>query len=291
MNIIIEFNKESKNLNALSQAIKIFLRNHNKDFTFTLIGPSDLLFTVKDDEKIELINIDSEKEIIDKSLSLLEGNNNALLCLSSINSVIKETKEANLQYSNKTQVLVTGTRFKTKDFKNPLMLINADKINNESKESYLESVKLFNDYLSKSNKSKDKTYKLLVNDENDETSLIEIFKDDKAFKGLIKIDEITQPNCDFIIGNSTVISAFLSTFKMTFEAIDSIKTDKLNDTFLIKIGKSLTSSVDNQIDRTFDKKTRSYGTILLGFSKPIYFAKNDDTVTSFLDIFEKTIIS
>jgi fatty acid/phospholipid biosynthesis enzyme len=188
-------------------------------------------------------------------------------------------------------VLVTGTRFKTKDFKNPLMLINADKINNESKESYLESVKLFNDYLSKSNKSKDKTYKLLVNDENDETSLIEIFKDDKAFKGLIKIDEITQPNCDFIIGNSTVISAFLSTFKMTFEAIDSIKTDKLNDTFLIKIGKSLTSSVDNQIDRTFDKKTRSYGTILLGFSKPIYFAKNDDTVSSFLDIFEKTIIS
>ncbi|MFA6667341.1 MAG: hypothetical protein WCS51_03180 [Bacilli bacterium] len=291
MNIIIEFNKESKNLNALSQAIKIFLRNHNKDYTFTLIGPIDLLFTVNDDEKIKLINIGSEKETIDKSLALLEGNNNALLCLSSINFVIGEAKKSNIQYSNKTQVLITGTRFKTKDFKNPLMLINADKTNDESKESYLEGIKLFNDYLSKSNKSKDKTYKLLVNDENNEASLIEIFKDDKAFKGSIKIDEITKPNCDFIIGNSTLINAFLSTFKMTFEAIDTIKTDKLNDTFLIKIGKSLTASVENQIDRTYDKKTRSCGTILLGFSKPIYFAKNDDTVTSFLDIFEKTIIS
>lgn len=288
MNIIIEFNKETKNVRELSQAIKIFLKKYISNYSFNLVGPKELLFTISEEKRINIIDLQNKEEIINKALELSKEKDSALLCFDSPKEIITFAN-ANLEFKNKNKLLVTGTNFLTKEVKKPVMLVNIDNINDEGIVSYQEMSNLFNDYLKKKDTSKTKTFKFLKTETEFDKGINDCFNKDNDYKGLIEIKDLLKPECDYILGKSLQMSTFLNTFNLVFHAVNDIENDKMNDTTLIKIGKSLTKSINTQIDNTFDKKTRSFGTILLGYSCPIIFAKDNDNVNSLLNIFNTVI--
>ncbi|MFA6755453.1 MAG: hypothetical protein WCR97_02950 [Bacilli bacterium] len=288
MNIIIEFNKETKNVRELSQAIKIFLKKYISNYSFTLVGPKELLFTISEEKRINIIDLQNKEEIINKALELSKEKDSALLCFGSPKEIISIANNA-LEFKNKNKLLVTGTSFLTKEVKKPVMLVNIDNINDEGIISYQEMSNLFNDYLKKKDTSKTKTFKFLKTGTEFDKGINDCFNKDNDYKGLIEIKDLLKPECDYILGKSLQMSTFLDTFNLVFHAVNDIENDKMNDTTLIKIGKSLTKSINIQIENTFDKKTRSFGTILLGYSYPIIFAKDNDNVNSLLNIFNTVI--
>lgn len=288
MNIVIEFTKKNQNIKEISQAIKIFLKKDKNNTTFTLIGPSDQLFTINDEKSITIIEENNENEAINEALTLSKEKNNVLICFSSINDVIKIASNI-LDYKTKEKTLVTGVTLKTFNYKKPVTLVNVDEINNESLEDIKNAIDLFNDYLNIKDKYKQKTYKLL--DSNDEftNELNEKLSDDLDYEGILSPSELLNPNCNFVISKSSFISGLLEGFKLSFEATEKIKNDKFNDTFLVKIGRKLYSPIEDQTANVLDKKTRSLGTILLGYNFPIIFGKVDDKLNAILGIFESSL--
>ena len=288
MNIVIEFTKKNQNIKEISQAIKIFLKKDKNNTTFTLIGPSDQLFTINDEKSITIIEENNENEAINEALTLSKEKNNVLICFSSINDVIKIASNI-LDYKTKEKTLVTGVTLKTFNYKKPVTLVNVDEINNESLEDIKNAIDLFNDYLIIKDKYKQKTYKLL--DSNDEftNELNEKLSDDLDYEGILSPSELLNPNCNFVISKSSFISGLLEGFKLSFEATEKIKNDKFNDTFLVKIGRKLYSPIEDQTANVLDKKTRSLGTILLGYNFPIIFGKADDKLNAILGIFESSL--
>lgn len=288
MNIIIEFTEKNQDIKEISQAIKIFLKKNKNSHTFTLIGPRDLLFTVNDEKNINIIDIKDENEAINRALTLSKEKNNVLICSSDINDVIKIATNL-LDFNTNEKTLVTGTQFKTYNFKKPLMLININKINNEKSVDFKNSIILFTEYLNNRNRTNSKKYKLLDSNTEFTNDLDKILSNDIDYQGKVKPSQLLNADCDFVVCESSYISGFLEGFKSSFDAIEKIKNDKINDTFLIKIGKKLINSVDLQITNTLDKKTRSNGTILLGFKFPIIFSKNDGDINSLLKTIETAI--
>jgi hypothetical protein len=288
MNIIIEFTNKNQNIREISQAIKIFLKKDKNNTTFTLIGPNDQLFTINDEKAIAIINERDEKEAINKALKISKEKNNVLICFSSINDVIKIAPNV-LDFKTKEKTLVTGTTFKTFNYKSPVTLVNIDTINKESFDDMNNSINLFNDYLKTKDKRKEKTYKLLDSKDIFTDELNKTLSEDPYYEGLLNPSELLNPNCDFIIAKSAFISGLLDGFKLSFIATEKIRDDRFNDTLFIKIGKKLYSPIDSQIENTLDKKTRSFGTILLGYNFPIIFGKIDDNLNAILNIFETSL--
>lgn len=288
MNIVIEFTKKNQNIKEISQAIKIFLKKDKNNTTFTLIGPVDQLFTITDEKGVTIIEEKDENEAINKAISLSKEKNNVLVCFSSINDVIKIASDV-LDYKTKEKTLVTGVTLKTFNYKKPVTLVNVDEINNESFDDIKNAIDLFNDYLNIKDKHKQKTYKLLDSKDKFTNEINAHLSDDLDYEGLLSTSELLNPECDFIISKSSFVSGLLEGFKLSFEAIDKIKDDKFNDTFLVKIGKKLYSPIEDQTANTLDKKTRSLGTILLGYNFPIIFGKVDDKLNSILGIFETSL--
>ena len=167
--------------------------------------------------------------------------------------------------------------------------MNVDEINNESFDDIKNAIDLFNDYLNIKDKHKQKTYKLLDSKDKFTNEINAQLSDDLDYEGLLSTSELLNPECDFIISKSSFVSGLLEGFKLSFEATDKIKDDKFNDTFLVKIGKKLYSPIEDQTANTLDKKTRSLGTILLGYNFPIIFGKVDDKLNSILGIFETSL--
>ena len=288
MNIVIEFTKKNQNIKEISQAIKIFLKKDKNNTTFTLIGPVDQLFTITDEKGVTIIEEKDENEAINKAISLSKEKNNVLVCFSSINDVIKIASDV-LDFKTKEKTLVTGVTLKTFNYKKPVTLVNVDEINNESFDDIKNAIDLFNDYLNIKDKHKQKTYKLLDSKDKFTNEINAHLSDDLDYEGLLSTSELLNPECDFIISKSSFVSGLLEGFKLSFEAIDKIKDDKFNDTFLVKIGKKLYSPIEDQTANTLDKKTRSLGTILLGYNFPIIFGKVDDKLNSILGIFETSL--
>ncbi len=288
MNIVIEFTKKNQNIKEISQAIKIFLKKDKNNTTFTLIGPADQLFTITDEKGVTIIEEKDENEAINKAISLSKEKNNVLVCFSSINDVIKIASDV-LDYKTKEKTLVTGVTLKTFNYKKPVTLVNVDEINNESFDDIKNAIDLFNDYLNIKDKHKQKTYKLLDSKDKFTNEINAHLSDDLDYEGLLSTSELLNPECDFIISKSSFVSGLLEGFKLSFEATDKIKDDKFNDTFLVKIGKKLYSPIEDQTANTLDKKTRSLGTILLGYNFPIIFGKVDDKLNSILGIFETSL--
>ncbi len=288
MNIIIEFTKKNQNIKEISQAIKIFLKKDKNNTTFTLIGPTDQLFTINDEKGITIIDEKDENEAINKALSLSKEKNNVLTCFSSINDVIKIASDI-LDFKTKEKTLVTGVTLKTFNYKKPVTLVNVDDINNETFDDIRNAIDLFNDYLNIKDKHKQKTYKLLDSKDKFTNEINNQLSDDFDYKGLLSPSELLNPDCDFIVSKSSFASGLLEGFKLSFEATEKIKNDKFNDTFLVKIGKKLYSPIEDQTANTLDKKTRSLGTILLGYNFPIIFGKVDDKLNSILGIFETSL--
>lgn len=288
MNIVIEFTKKNQNIKEISQAIKIFLKKDKNNTTFTLIGPVDQLFTITDEKGVTIIEEKDENEAINKAISLSKEKNNVLVCFSSINDVIKIASDV-LDFKTKEKTLVTGVTLKTFNYKKPVTLVNVDEINNESFDDIKNAIDLFNDYLNIKDKHKQKTYKLLDSKDKFTNEINAQLSDDLDYEGLLSTSELLNPECDFIISKSSFVSGLLEGFKLSFEATDKIKNDKFNDTFLVKIGKKLYSPIEDQTANTLDKKTRSLGTILLGYNFPIIFGKVDDKLNSILGIFETSL--
>lgn len=288
MNIVIEFTKKNQNIKEISQAIKIFLKKDKNNTTFTLIGPVDQLFTITDEKGVTIIEEKDENEAINKAISLSKEKNNVLVCFSSINDVIKIASDV-LDFKTKEKTLVTGVTLKTFNYKKPVTLVNVDEINNESFDDIKNAIDLFNDYLNIKDKHKQKTYKLLDSKDKFTNEINAQLSDDLDYEGLLSTSELLNPECDFIISKSSFVSGLLEGFKLSFEATDKIKDDKFNDTFLVKIGKKLYSPIEDQTANTLDKKTRSLGTILLGYNFPIIFGKVDDKLNSILGIFETSL--
>ena len=288
MNIVIEFTKKNQNIKEISQAIKIFLKKDKNNTTFTLIGPVDQLFTITDEKGVTIIEEKDENEAINKAISLSKEKNNVLVCFSSINDVIKIASDV-LDFKTKEKTLVTGVTLKTFNYKKPVTLVNVDEINNESFDDIKNAIDLFNDYLNIKDKHKQKTYKLLDSKDKFTNEINAQLSDDLDYEGLLSTSELLNPECDFIISKSSFVSGLLEGFKLSFEATDKIKDDKFNDTFLVKIGKKLYSPIEDQTANTLYKKTRSLGTILLGFNFPIIFGKVDDKLNSILGIFETSL--
>ena len=288
MNIVIEFTKKNQNIKEISQAIKIFLKKDKNNTTFTLIGPVDQLFTITEEKGVTIIEEKDENEAINKAISLSKEKNNVLVCFSSINDVIKIASDV-LDFKTKEKTLVTGVTLKTFNYKKPVTLVNVDEINNESFDDIKNAIDLFNDYLNIKDKHKQKTYKLLDSKDKFTNEINAQLSDDLDYEGLLSTSELLNPECDFIISKSSFVSGLLEGFKLSFEATDKIKDDKFNDTFLVKIGKKLYSPIEDQTANTLDKKTRSLGTILLGYNFPIIFGKVDDRLNSILGIFETSL--
>lgn len=288
MNIIIEFTNRNKNIKEISQGIKIYLKKCKDIHSFTLIGPSNLLYTVNDEKNITIIDEKDEEEAINKALSLSKEKNNVLICFSQINNVIKIASNV-LEFKTKEKTLTTGIFFKTLNIQNPLMLVNVDKINSESFEDMNNSISFFNDYLNIKNKNKLKTYKLLDSKTILTNDLNMKLSKDSSYQGCISVSELLNPGCDFVVCESTYVAGFLEGFKLAFNAINDVKNSDFNNTFLTNIGKKLTANINEQVENTFDKKTRSNGTILLGFNYPIIFGRIDDNLNSILKIFETSL--
>ncbi len=288
MNIVIEFTNKNQNIKEISQAIKIFLKKDKNNTTFTLIGPSNNLYTINDEKAITIIHEENEVEAINKALVLSKEKNNVLICFSAINDVIKIASDI-LDFKTKEKTLVTGVTLKTFNYKKPVTLVNANETNNETFEDIKNAINLFNDYLSIKNRNKQKTYKLLDSNDKFTHDFNEKLSDDSDYEGILSPSQLLDPNCDFIVSKSSFISGLLEGFKLSFEATQKIKDDKFNDTFLVKIGKKLYSPIEDQTANTLDKKTRSLGTILLGYNFPIIFGKVDDNVNAILNIFETSL--
>ena len=68
---------------------------------------------------------------------------------------------------------------------------------------------------------------------------------------------------------------FIDTEKFVVCNCDDLYKKETSLNFLTKLGNSLTKNARKTVNLRFDKKTRSYGTILLGFKTPFVLVNKD----------------
>lgn len=281
MQIIIQFSNRNLNIKELCQAIKIFSKKHEK-YNFLLVGPQDQLHTIKDEKNVKILDIKNEEDSILKTIQFVKKGNSLILSYTDLNNFVEDANNS-LNFKKEAKTLVTGTLFKTYDYKKPLMLVNLDKTCEKdfSNTNILESISLFKEYLNKNNQ--DKTYKICGFSKNQTSKMFELLKTDDSFKGEILPKDLLDANLDFVFLNQDYINGFLEGFENAFNATKKIKERKINDTISIKLANYFTRSIETQIDNALTNKARSRGTILLGYSSPIIFGKVDDDLNSILN--------
>lgn len=277
MNTIIEMIDGLENSNEIIQAIKIYLNQNKKYTNVTLIGPEKFMATIKDEKNVKTIFTDKEEDSLKNALKFVNEKDCSFIFFSDYQKVISAAVKNKVEYLNKNKVLYAMNKFTLPEMGQFTYLVNTLNTNEETNDDFKEIVTITTDYLTKHSKGKAKTFKFLSSFTQDKRTdeIIKAFKGSDSFKGTISTSELINPNCDFILSTYENNAAFLEGFKFAFKVSDDLYKKETSLNFLTKLGNSLTKNARKTVNLRFDKKTRSYGTILLGFKTPFVLVNKD----------------
>ncbi|SRR5574344_778166 len=284
MNTVIELIDGLTNSSEIIQATKIFLSQNTKFTTITIIGPEKYMGTIKDEKNIKTIFSDKEDEILKIAFSFMKDKDTNFVFFSDYTKVINEANKNKVDYLSDKKVLFALNKFTLPEMGQFTYFVNTLNTNKGTNDDFKEITKVTSEYLTKHSKGKIKTYKFLTSFAEDAkvNETIKSFKDDEAFKGLILPSELTNPACDYILSTYETNSSFLDGFKFAFKVSDELYAKESSLNLLTKLGNSLTKSARKTVNLRFDKKTRSYGTILLGFKVALVLVNKDATLNQVL---------
>lgn len=284
MNTIIELISDIKNPNEVIQAVKIFEKQNQKLTSITLIGPEKLMATIKDEKTVKTFFSDDEDKNLEIAFSHINDKDTNFIFFSDYTKVISEAIKNKVPFINASKTIFAIDKFSLPEMGQFVYFVNTLNTNKETKTTFKEINMLSQNYLTKHSKGKTKTFKFLTTFENDEKieELTSVFKEDKAYLGLITPTDLVNPECDYILSKSEINATFFDGFKFAFTVSDALYKKETSLNFLTKIGNSLTKSARKTIDLRFDKKTRSYGTVLIGFKSPFILTSKDAKLNSVL---------
>jgi len=277
------------NASSVNQALKIFLKKNPKFMDLVVIGEEEAMSTIKDINHIETIVINDETKAIQKANELSKEKDTKVLFFQDVLKVTEELSSLTIT-KTKTKNLVQAVKFPLLELAQTILLTSPLTESTNKYKDIKITINLVQDYLTKHGKSKERKYKILlpVNKVLDEEKMNEVINNDPNFVGYITLNEILNPNCDFVVCNKDMLDFFLEGFKFAFETSGILYNNEVSRNVTTKIGNKFIRAAKETIEMRLDKKTRSFGTIVLGLDQTLIFGTDNKSTNSILRLLDTT---